>query len=240
MKKFRDQHEFFIAEGDKIATELLAVRFDIEMVCALPEWLGKHNDHIPEGVACHEITQKTLERISTTKNPNQVLVVAKQPGQPFPASFPSGDVVLMLDRINDPGNMGSIIRTADWFGIREIVCSPGSADIYNPKVIQASMGSFMRVKCYYTNLEAIMQEYADKMTLYGAFMDGDNVFEKAMQFPAAVVIGNESHGISPAVASLLDHRVSVPGGKKTPETGAESLNAAIAAGIIMACFRRAG
>ncbi len=237
MKKFRDQHGVFLAEGEKIVTELLSGKFDIEMICALPAWMNKSSHRIPEGVACHEINLKTLERISTTRSPNQVLAVVRQQNPSLPASFPTGNVVVMLDGINDPGNLGSIIRTADWFGISEVICSPGSADIYNPKVIQATMGSFQRVSCHYHNLEELISDHSGRMTFYGTFMDGENVFKAEKRLPAAIVVGSESHGISPGVAKLLDHRLAVPRAPTSSSQGAESLNASMAAGIVMACFR---
>ncbi len=239
MKKFRDQHGLFVAEGDKIAAELLSGRFGIEMICALSSWIEKNRRHIPQGISCYEVNQKTLERISTTRSPNQVLAVLKQQDLSLPGSFPAGDMVLMLDRISDPGNMGSIIRTADWFGVREIICSPGSADIYNPKVIQATMGSFLRVRCYYSELDVVIKSCEGKMTFYSTCMEGRNVFDAARKLPAAIVIGSEAHGISPAVAELVDQKLSVPAARSNDKEGAESLNAAIAAGIVMACFRNA-
>ncbi len=235
MKKFRDQHGVFVAEGEKIVGELLQSGLQTEMLCALPGWLEKWQ---PEsaGTACFPVDQKTLARISSAKSPNQVLAVVAKPPNQLPDTFAADEVILLLDRIQDPGNLGSIIRTADWFGIRQVICSPGTADLYNPKVIQSTMGSFIRTRVSYGELPAFIRKHQGQMRFYGSFMDGHDVFAAALRFPAAIAIGNESQGISGEVAALLDERLSVPPGTPDRRAGAESLNAGIAAGIMMACF----
>lgn len=236
MKKYRDAHGVFVAEGDKIVGELLQGDMQAEMLCALPEWLERWQGRVSEATTCLTVNQKTLERISSSKSPNQVLAVVTKPKYQLPDTFAGDELILLLDRIQDPGNLGSIIRTTDWFGIRHIVCAPGTADLYNPKVIQATMGSFLRTRLYYEELPAFIRKHKEIMSFYGSFMDGDNVFTSKIKFPAAMVIGNESRGISDEVAALIDRRLSVPPGNSGNDTSAESLNAAIAAGIMMACL----
>ncbi len=237
MKKFRDQHGLFMAEGDKIVRELLGGPLEVDMLCALPEWISRWRAQIPKELTCHEVDQKTLGRLSTSRSPNQALAVVRQPAYELPSSFDKKDLILLLDTIQDPGNLGSIIRTADWFGIRHVLCSHNTADIYNPKVIQATMGSFIRTKVYYTDLARVMREHKGQMFFYGTFIDGKNVFDTAVRLPAAIVIGNESRGITEEIARFVDQRIGIPSGSHTDISGAESLNAGIAAGIMMACFR---
>jgi len=236
MKKFRDLHGVFVAEGEKIVGELLQGGMHAEMLCALPEWLERWQGQIPESTTCLPVNQKMLKRISSSKSPNQVLAVVSKPSAQVPDTFGTDELILLLDRIQDPGNLGSIIRTADWFDIRHIICSPGTADVYNPKVIQSTMGSFMRTKVSYTDLPGFIHRHRDRIRFYGSFLDGQDVFASTLRFPAAIVSGNESQGISEEVAALLDERLSIPAGPVADRAGAESLNAGIATGIMMACF----
>ncbi len=236
MKKFRDLHGVFVAEGEKIVGELLQGGMQTEMLCALPEWLERWQGKIPGSTACLPVNQKMLKRISSSKSPNQVLAVVSKPSWQIPDTFRADELILLLDRIQDPGNLGSIIRSADWFGIRHIICSPGTADIYNPKVIQSTMGSFIRTKTCYADLPAFIRRHKERIRFYGSFMDGQDVFASTSRFPAAIVTGNESQGISEEVAVLLDERLSIPAGPDADRAGAESLNAGVAAGIMMACF----
>ncbi len=240
LKKFRDAHGVFIAEGEKIVIELLESDFQIEMLCALPEWIEHHKTKIPEGLPCHEASQKQLERISNLKTPNKVLAVVSKPAYGLHDIRFDNDTVLMLDKLQDPGNLGTIIRTADWFGIRHIICSPDTADIYNPKVIQATMGSFIRLKVHYAALTDVLKDLPEEFPVYGAFLEGTNLFKTSLSLPAVLIIGNESQGISTEVASFVNRKVMIPrgdtGSDLSGKPGAESLNAAMAAGIMMAYF----
>ncbi len=241
-KKYRDHHRVFIAEGDKIVQELLNADAPVEMLCALAPWLEKMGPQINASADVITVSQKELERISSLKTPNQVLAVVKQPAPKIPGRFTSDELVLILDRIQDPGNLGTMIRTADWFGVRHIICSTDTADVYNPKVIQASMGSFIRVQMHYTSLGPAMDKIREKMPVYGAFTDGDNLFSSGKKsLPAALLIGNESKGISEEAASRTDHRLCIPSVRPAGQTQQpESLNASMAAGILIAWFRRTG
>lgn len=258
-KKFRTLHNAFVAEGDKVVTELLGSKLEVEAVFALPEWFEDIEPALLPQDAFYEVSLKELERISGQKTPNRVVAVVRKPVHILPDSFTTQDLVLMLDRIQDPGNLGTMLRTADWFGMKYIVCSPDTAEVYNPKVIQASMGSFMRVKVHYAELCAFLEKIKGKLHVYGAFLDGDNVFEAELQLPAVLVIGNESQGISRELERCVIHRLMIPAGQVEAATEqtehvtkrfehaasrvkhatgrAESLNAAVAAGIMMGCFR---
>lgn len=263
-KKFRRLHGVFVAEGEKIVGELLHAAtdagqpgtFSLECICALREWMDRYGKLLPEGLETHVVSPAELGRISGLSAPNLVLAVAKVPDDPWsPGELLTGKT-LVLDGIQDPGNMGTIIRTADWFGVRRVFCSPESADVYSPKVIQASMGSFLRVRATYTDLPALMKEVPGGHPVYGAFLDGENVFGIAPENPAVLVIGNESRGISRELLPFIGRKVRIPGaqtgagggaGAQTgagggpgqrqgarPGTGPESLNASVAAGILMA------
>ena len=189
------------------------------------------------------ISPATLSRISGLSTANQVIAVAQIPDElHLPDAFSIKGLCLYLDDIQDPGNLGTIIRTADWFGIRQIFCSSGTADMFNPKVIQASMGSFCRVKITYEELAAVLGKITNKPAVYGASLKGNDLFDISYTRNAMVVIGNESRGISATTARCIDQFIRIPGIAErkdlTVSTGAESLNASVAAAIIMAWFNR--
>jgi len=259
-KKYRDRHGVFVAEGDKIVRELADSPMQIDMVCGLASWMEQNQDKLPEQAACITITEKELSRLSSLKTPNQVLAVIKKPDAGDLADREQEDLVLILDTLQDPGNLGTIIRTADWFGIRTIYCSPDTADVYNPKVIQSTMGSFIRVRLIYTDLTELLRQSG--RNVYGAFLEGESVYDAKPGFPAALVVGNESGGISSEIEAFVNRKIFIPrhraeskrdadtgsgkdpGSGKDSETdkggdnGPESLNAAIATAIMMSWFRR--
>ncbi len=240
-KKYRDRHRVFVAEGDKIVQELLHAGAGIDMLCALAPWMEKMGPKINSSVQSITVSPKELERISSLKTPNQVLAVVRQSEHEIPGQFLPDELILILENIQDPGNLGTMIRTADWFGVRHIICSPDTADIYNPKVIQASMGSFMRVKLFYSPLEPLIEKIRKQLQVYGAFMEGEDPFAARISLPAALLIGNESGGISKTVGSLADHKLCIPRfNTNRASQQPESLNAAMAAGIIMAWIRQTG
>jgi RNA methyltransferase, TrmH family len=225
-KKFRDEEKRFITEGPKLVQELLFNCLQqITEVYALPEWIDA-NRQLPGSDKFIEITAIELSKISQLSTPNLVLAVLKY----FPAAETiqtAGRVVLALDGIQDPGNLGTIIRVADWFGIKQIVCSLDSADCYNPKVVQATMGSIARVGVFYMDLkEWLLQNKAVKK--YIAALAGHPVSEMKKIREGILIIGNESKGVSDGVMQLADEKITIL------RTGdAESLNAAVATGIIL-------
>jgi TrmH family RNA methyltransferase len=224
-KKQRDEDGLFIAEGPKLAEELLNSRFEIKQVYAVKEWLQR-NPAVKAPVT--EISQTELGRISGLQAPNEVVVIAKQSitaGEPML----KGKLTIVLDGIQDPGNMGTILRIADWFGIDQIICSTDSVDIYNLKVVQSTMGSILRVKCWYKDLE--VWEPAEEIPVFGALLNGTNIYTINKTVEGLLVIGNESKGIREPMLSKITHPVTIP---RTGE--AESLNAAVATGIIVGCL----
>lgn len=238
LKKYRDKYQMFVAEGEKIVSELLSSQLRTETIYALQSWTDRYGRHIPAGVECRQINSNQLNRISLQKTPNQVLAVVNKPKHQITGEIFNDNPVLVLDALQDPGNLGTILRTADWFGIRHIICSEGTADVYNPKVIQASMGSFIRVKTYYTNPEKVISSLNGKVPVYGAFLEGSNLYKTDMLAPAVIIIGNESQGISPELAQYVTQKLTIPSYiEHGTLTQAESLNASVAAGIIMAHLR---
>lgn len=241
-KKYRKLNGQFVAEGDKIVSDLLQGSFHIDGIYATPDWMDKHKPFIPVHVYTEQISVSDLDRISGLAAPNQVLAVVQIPDLTNQQVLPFRGLSLFLDGIQDPGNMGTIIRTADWFGISQVFCSPATADIFNPKVIQASMGSFIRVSIRYLLLDALLNQLPVKPMVYGASLDGANLFHEPLIKPALLIIGNESKGISPELTPLIDAFLHIPGAETTTllpgQPGAESLNASVAAAIMMAWFQK--
>jgi len=225
-KKFRQEEGLFIAEGPKLVQELLeSTAASVTEIFALPDWIAAHQ-HLLQHADCTPITEADLEKISQLATPNKVLALVKQfDNSVLPIA--KDTVVLALDTIQDPGNMGTIIRIADWFGIRQIVCNEETADSYNPKVVQATMGSIARVSIYYTDLVSWIKEQKE-ISLYAAALDGRNVTMMDQVKEGIIVIGNESKGISPEILQLADIKITIP-----RKGQAESLNAAVATGIIL-------
>jgi TrmH family RNA methyltransferase len=239
-KKFREEHGYFIAEGTKIVPELLASGIEVLQVYAGEWFFSAH--HISNGTECIEIRPAELERISALSTPNEVLAVCRIPGYKLEKEKLAKKLTLVLDDIRDPGNLGTIIRIADWFGIENIVCSDGSADAFNPKVVQSTMGSIARIKIHYTDLtEFIRQSRANsELPVYGALLEGRNIYSENLLKEGLIVIGNESKGISESVQKMITHKVSIPSFSYFKPGGgeAESLNAAVATAIICSEFRR--
>ena len=225
-KKFRQQEGVFIAEGPKLVKEIWEANAAmVNDIYALKDWIHSNNK-IAGRSAVTEISEIELEKISQLTTPNKVLAVVKQfdTGSSF---IIKGKITLALECIQDPGNLGTIIRIADWFGVEQVVCSNDSADIYNSKVVQATMGSIARVKVFYTELEEWLGQQND-VHIYAATLEGKDVATLKKLQEAIIVFGNESRGISPAILKLANVRITIPKKGK-----AESLNAAVAAGIIL-------
>lgn len=179
------------------------------------------------------VSETELKKISALTTPNSVLAMAELPDEPFSAELLHDNYCFYLDGVQDPGNLGTILRTADWFGIPAVFCSPDSADAFSPKVVQAGMGAFLRVKIWELPLEDLLEKNLD-LPVLGAVLSGENIFEAALPPNGVVVVGSESRGISPAAEARLTHRLTIP---RAPGGGAESLNAAVAAGIFAAVLR---
>ncbi|HVM89941.1 MAG TPA: RNA methyltransferase [Puia sp.] len=230
-KKFRDEEDAFIAEGPKIINELLQSKnTGLKQLYALQSWADENKPFLNSiSDKFIEITEKDLERISFLQSPNQVLGVFKKPL--FEKNDCVGKISLLLDCIQDPGNLGTIVRTADWFGIENIICSTDSADVFNPKVVQATMGSISRVQVIYEDLKKFIQKN-QAIPVYATAPEGNSLFEMKKIKEGFVLIGNESKGIQTDLFLLAHQKITIP-----KKGYAESLNAAVAAGIMMAWTR---
>lgn len=221
-KKQRNEQQLFIAETPKVVAEILHSEYIVEKIYATENWLNTSKNHVPTTI----ITQQQLAQISTLQTPHQVLAVVKMKEENIETLNFSHQLTLALDNIQDPGNLGTIIRIADWFGIRQIVCSLHCVDVFNPKVVQSTMGSFSRVKIYYAHIAQVLQNVA--MPVYGAMLQGEDVRKIDKPHEAILIIGNEANGISPEVEALITQKISIE-----KVGNAESLNAAVATGILV-------
>jgi len=220
-KKNRNTEEVFIAEGTKLLHEILHSDFKIKKIYALKEWLTE-NSNIKNVT---EISEDDLKKISGLETPNKVLaLVCKKESNQIPDL--KNQITLVLDGIQDPGNLGTIIRTANWFGVKNIIASTDTANMYNPKVIQASMGAFTGVNIFYTDLKSFFE--ANKILVCGAVLDGENISTLKKINECLIIIGNEGKGIRDENYSFIQKKISIP-----KFGNAESLNAAVAAGIIL-------
>ena len=224
-KKFRSQHQLFFAEGVKTIGELLNSKFKLHQLYATTL-----DFHVSDDLQTI-ITPNELKKISSLKTPNSALALFKIPKEK-PIDF--DDLVVALDNVRDPGNLGTIIRLCDWFGVKDLICNLETADCYNPKVIQASMGSITRVNVVYKDLGDVLNE--QNITSFGAFMDGDNVYNTNLPQKGILVLGNEANGIQSEIESLITKRISIPRFGDLQET--ESLNVANATAILLSEFRR--
>lgn len=216
-KKFRDELELFTVEGEKSVAEALASSFEVVRV-----------------LRAEDIGASAMERISQCATPSPVLAVVKMPKEDRLAELPGG-LALALDSVRDPGNFGTILRIADWFGVSQVFASPDSVETFNPKTVQASMGSVFRVRVSRCDIAALCAEFSSAgRRVYGTVLDGENIYSAQLAADGLVVMGNESNGISAEVARLLDSRLRIPsfGG------GAESLNVAVATAVTLSEFRR--
>lgn len=235
-KKIRRQEGLFLAEGTKIAQELLKQQqVLVREIFALDQWLLR-NEHLLSATSAsiHPVDAVTLKQISTLDTPNQVVLLAQQPQYTFDAVATQQQFSLYLDDLQDPGNMGTILRIADWFGIPYVFLGKGCVEIYNAKVVQSSMGAFLRVQTIEMPLQDL-RTHCPELHIYGAMMEGEDILRADLPDAAVLVIGNEGRGISASVQSLLTHQITIPKGKNG---GAESLNAAVATGILCSQFMR--
>lgn len=231
LKKYRQNYGDFLIEGDKLITEALLEKVYPELIIATSDWIQQHSGNIPEGIPIAETEQSVIEKISSLSTPPPVMALMQQPKQPTNPGICKGQWWLALDGINDPGNMGTLLRTADWFGIRTILCSENCVDLYNPKVIQSTMGALFRVQVYYGDLSSWLAE--QKVNSYAAVLGGEPLTETHFHNEGILVIGSESHGISEPVLEVCNQTVTIPHIGKT-----ESLNAAIAGSILLYEIRR--
>ena len=227
-KKYRRREGVFVAEGTKVVGDLLQ-RYRPEAVFATADWQA------PAGITPQLVTDDELRRISFLQHPQQVLALFPLPVNCQPSTV-NTELSLALDGVQDPGNLGTIIRIADWFGISTIICSEDTVDAWNPKVVQATMGSIARVNIIYLNLPDFLDTLPADFPVYGTFLDGDNIYTQELTPNGLIIMGNEGNGISKAVRSKVNRRLLIPDFHQGPT--ADSLNVAIATAITCSEFRR--
>mgnify|MGYP000842259898 CR=1 FL=1 len=229
-KRGRTEHGLFVAEGEKLIGELRASTLRIRRIYAL--------DGVFAGEDVTTVSPKEMERLSLLKTPSDSLALVEIPRRRLDPAKLRRSLVLALDDVQNPGNLGTIVRLADWFGIADIVCSEASADCFNPKVVQATMGAILRVRVHYCDLEAYLAaERAAGTPIYGTFLEGENIYGTTLTEEGVVVMGNEGRGISQAAARAVTHKLFIPP-YPTDRRGSESLNVAMATGIVCSEFRR--
>jgi len=211
---------------------------EVQEIFASSEWLERFGSMVGEGIGLNEVSDGELRKVSHMKTPQQVLALVRIPEFELPTTALVNEIVLGLEAIRDPGNLGTIIRTADWFGIKHILCTPDSVDLYNPKVVQSTMGAIARIRVYYTDMEPFLQDSSVKgKAVYGTFLDGENIYETQLEPNPLVLFGNESRGLSAQYDRHITSRISIPsfaGSKR----GSESLNLAASVAIVCSELRR--
>lgn len=227
-KKYRQMYRKFLVEGEKQVLEAMQSSYKTEVVyateaCAIPS---------VSSVPVERVTDNELQKIATQQNPDGAIAVVHMPETEIQTDALSQSLYLVLDAVNDPGNAGSIIRIADWFGIQQIFLTEHSVDVYNPKTVAAAKGSLFRVACTYVEAAGLFAENPG-IPVYGTFMDGENIYEATLSNHGFIVLGNEANGISSLVAQWVQHRLTIPRSGQ-----AESLNVAVAAGIVLSEFKR--
>lgn len=233
MRKYRKNERLFVAEGPKLVNELYMSMKPV-YVAALPEWIAS-NANLLNNTTYDTLTPDELQKASLLMHPQQVIALFQIPENELNPDLLKDELILMLDGVQDPGNLGTIARVADWFGIRHIICSPDTADIYNPKAVQATMGALARVKFYYTELAMVLSQYSGP--IYGTFLDGNNIYKEELSRNGIIVMGNEGKGISQRTREMINRRLLIPNYPEGTLT-TESLNVAIATSIVCAEFRR--
>lgn len=238
-KKTREENSLFVLEGDKIVREYIMAGNRVTLLAGKPEWIDGEDEKTLRGAdEIVTVSYEELRRISSLRTPHNVLAVAPMKKTSFSDDILAGNLTLALEYVQDPGNLGTIIRIAAWFGIRNIICSPDCVDFYNPKVIQATMGAFMHVKVFYTSLEEVLSRAQQQgYSIWGTTMDGQSVYESELGSEGIILLGNESKGISEKLLGNVTERITIPGPEKQL-AGIESLNVSMAAAIVCSEFAR--
>lgn len=232
-KKFRKENGVFLAEGNKLVSDLSDF-FKCKILVATQQWLDSNRNIIADEKIYVE--KDELSRVSLLKTPQDVLAVFEIPSYTLSMDCPRNELCLALDDVQDPGNLGTIIRIADWFGIKNIYCSHGTADAFSPKTVQATMGALARVQLHYCNIKELISSLND-VPVFGTFLDGDSIYNNTLSSNGLIVMGNEGNGISKEVSELINRRILIPNYPQGNET-TDSLNVAVATAIVCSEFRR--
>ena len=233
MKKNREREGMFVAEGPKIVSDLIA-ESNPKIIVATQEWLNSNK--IDNKVERISVSETELKKISFLQHPQQVIGIFPIPKSETDTTICNKELCLALDKIQDPGNLGTIIRIADWFGISTIFCNEGTVDAFNPKVVQATMGSIARTRLIYTDLPSMLASLSDNTPIYATSLDGLNIYEQKLTNTGIIIMGNEGNGISPQIMKKVNNKLFIPSYRKTRNI--DSLNVAIATAITCAEFKR--
>ncbi len=238
-RKVREENFLFVIEGDKLVREYILAGNRVMLLAGKPEWIDGESEAVIRGAdEIVSVSYDELRRISSLKTPHNVLAVAPMNKRHFNEGFLRRKLTPVLECVQDPGNLGTIIRIAAWFGMENIICSPDSVDFYNPKVIQATMGAFMHVSVWYRPLDGLLAgAAADGIPVYGTTTDGQPVYDINLGNEGIILFGNESKGISEGLLQYVSCRITIPGPSQ-PSAGLESLNVSMAAAIVCSEFAR--
>ena len=235
-KKYRHRHGAFLVEGGKSVLELLSSDLEVEHVLATAEFIDQNRAHLPARLPLSPATETELTQLGTLATNTTALAVVRLPAETsLPLTLPETGLLLALDEVRDPGNLGTLLRLADWYGLPGVVLSPGCADAYAPKTVAASMGAFARVRVWERDLTEWLPTLAPAVGIFGADLAGDNVHRLTLRPAGVLVMGSESHGLTPGVGAALTRRLHIPRGAGGQ---AESLNVAISAAILLDNFFR--
>ncbi len=237
-KKFREKYNLFKVEGDKLVRELIDSGLKINTIIARPEWIIQYRALL-KGIQPVEVDEREMHTISNFQSLPEVIALAEIPApKPYDEKQIRNTLSLVLNGIQDPGNLGTILRVADWFGIRNIFCDKECAGIYNPKCVQASMGAILRVDVRYTELVPLIKIFASEtFPCYGTFLNGENIYKTKTNMKGFIVMGNEGKGISADIEKLVNRRLTIPNFAES-SVSSESLNVGVATGIILSEFKR--
>ncbi|MDR0814470.1 MAG: RNA methyltransferase, partial [Bacteroidales bacterium] len=239
-RKYRNEQGLFVVEGDKTVREILASPLSVACLLADAAWIEQLPPLLQAKASeTTAVTEQELAQISFLKTAHRAMALVRIPEYALDMGEIASGLSLYLDGVQDPGNLGAIIRVADWFGIRHVLCGEGCADTFNPKTIQSTMGAVIRVKTYPTGIDFIEQLHSKypELPIYGAFLDGENIFQQSLPAKALIVMGNESKGVSRETAKYVDKRILIPS-YPAGEPTSESLNVATATAIVCSEFRR--
>lgn len=236
-KKFREKYNLFKIEGEKLVLELLNSSLKIDTIIAFPGWLAL-NSEVVKNQNIIEADEKEMRLLSNFQSLPDVIALAEAPEYIYDEELVGNSLSLVLNGIQDPGNLGTILRICDWFGIKNIFCDSDCAGVYNPKCVQASMGAIFRVKTYYMDLIPLLKKFkTETFPCYGTFLDGENIYTTQLNNKGFIIMGNEGKGISPEIEKLADRRLTIPSFANNPYS-TESLNVGVATGIIFSEFLR--
>ena len=233
LKKFRDEHGCFVAQGTRIIQDLHSA-FTCRMIVATNEWAQTNT--LPGADECYITDDETFRKLSGQQQPQGILGVYEKKECEYNNHTASTELVLVLDNIQDPGNLGTILRVADWFGIHHVICSPDTADIFNPKTVQATMGALARVNIYYQSIHQLLM-ISKGIPVYGTFLDGVSIYDSTLSSNGFLVMGNEGNGISGEIEKLVTSKLLIPSFPVGQPTS-ESLNVGVATALVCAEFRR--